>query len=569
MAQENGKIRTLMEDLFSFRDRLARVAGKTFDGKRDVYRALGYKADLTVEDYRARFNRNEVANRIVKAFPVACWRGGADIVEDDDPETVTPFEQEVLDLDKRLKLWDKVRRADILSGIGRYAILLIGAPGELDTPLEHASAKEILFLQPYGEDDAKVEKFIEDGTNERFGYPEFYSLNRTTVTNDKVVKSKQAKRVHWTRAIHLSDGLLDDNIFGEPRLRCVWNRIDDLEKVAGGGAEAFWRRADRGTQFDLDPEVKFDDEDAAVLQMQQQLKEYEHGFRRYLTTRGVTAKELGSDVADFKSPVEAIISLISAGTGIPQRVLIGSEQGKLAAKQDAANWDNRVTDRQNDYCGPVARLVIDKFIALGALTETDYDVKFSSVRTMDAEQRATIANSLADVNQKMGKTVITVDEIRTNILDYEPLEDVDEAAAAANDAPEPTPAPVPAKEPDKKPRAASEDAPSDAAILAVLEAAIDADKTDVVDHILGIRRPKNAEETKVVVQQLESLQASQPALANEIKQLAAAVAEGFTKQPAAPVINIEVKVPPVQRTQKIIKRDAAGLVASVVEEVID
>jgi hypothetical protein len=29
----------------------------------------------------------------------------------------------------------------------------------------------------------------------------------------------------------------------------------DLEKVVGGGAEAFWRRADRGMQLDLDPTI--------------------------------------------------------------------------------------------------------------------------------------------------------------------------------------------------------------------------------------------------------------------------------------------------------------------------
>ena len=72
---------------------------------------------------------------------------------------------------------------------------------------------------------------------------------------------------------------------------------------------------------------------------------YEHGLKRDLLTRGITAKEMGSDVADFTGPINTLIGLVSAGTGIPQRVLMGSEQGKLAAKQDRGNRDNRVSDR--------------------------------------------------------------------------------------------------------------------------------------------------------------------------------------------------------------------------------
>jgi hypothetical protein len=69
------------------------MASVTFGGKRNVmlnFRTLGYKERLYVEDYRARFARNEVANRVVKALPKATWKGGADIIEDEDPTTETP-----------------------------------------------------------------------------------------------------------------------------------------------------------------------------------------------------------------------------------------------------------------------------------------------------------------------------------------------------------------------------------------------------------------------------------------------------------------------------------------------
>lgn len=415
------ELRSLAE-AFAFRRVLAGAMGKLFGNKRDFYRALGYPRVLTAELFRAEYTRNAVANRIVKAFPAGTWRGGFEIIEDQNPEQITPFEAAYVALDRRLNITDKFRRTDNLAGIGRYGVLYIGAPGEPNTPLVRVKGpEEIMFLQPFGEDDAKIATFEDDIRNPRYGMPVMYDLTRSNVAANGTVSRSRAFRVHYTRVQHISDGLLDDNIYGEPRLECVFNRLMDLEKVVGGGAEAFWRRADRGMQVELDPtmDISQPEKDA----MKTQLEEYEHELRRILTTRGVKINELGSDVADFKSPVDAIMALISAGTGIPQRVLMGSEQGKLAAKQDRANWDNRVTDRQTDFAGPlVVRPFIDKLIKIGALPPCEnYAVRFSSITTMDDEQRAEIAKSWAGLNTAAGEVVVTGDEIRERVLDMAPL----------------------------------------------------------------------------------------------------------------------------------------------------
>lgn len=410
---------------WSWRTRLANIAGYTFKGQRDFYKTLGYQRELDVVWYRARFTRNEVANRIVKALPNATWRGGAELWEDDDPNKETPFEEAFRLFDERLHFWDVLHRADVLAGIGRYAIILIGAPGDLDTPLENAKPEEILYLQPYGEDDAVIQLFETDVTNSRFGLPLFYTVKRTSMNSTGALnQATVGKRVHWTRAFHVVDGLLDDRIYGEPRLQCIWNRLDDLEKVAGGGAEAFWRRADQGIQFNVDETQDVDPD--SKLDFEGQINEFEHGLKRYLLTRGVTATPLGSDVADFQSPVTALISLICAGVGIPQRVLMGSEQGKLAAKQDRGNWDDRVSDRRESWAGPmVVRPFVDYFTKLGALPETSepYLVKFPELKVLDDEQKSTMASAWADINQKMGVTVVKPNEIRENVLGLEPLDD--------------------------------------------------------------------------------------------------------------------------------------------------
>lgn len=402
------------------RSRFSNSSGYTFGGERNLYQVLGYSRQLFPSDYRSRFQRNEIANRIVKARPNGTWRSGAMIIEDDDPtkENTTDFEQAFIDLDNRLKLWDNLRKADILSGIGRYGILLIGAPGEMNTPLERVRLEDIAYLMPYAEEDATIQRFDIDPTSHRFGLPEMYTIRRTSMTNATSTNSLSiSKPVHWTRVIHIADGLLDDNVYGEPRLQCVWNRLDDLEKVSGGGAEAFWRRADQGQQFDLDPTIDLTPEQ--VTAMQEEVDKYIHQGKRILRTRGMKINNLGSDVADLASQVTSLMSLISAGSGIPQRILMGSEQGKLAAKQDRISWDNQITDRQNDYAGPcVVRPFVDRLVLLGAVTipADGYEVRFSSITTMDDEQRADMGGRWS----KMG--AVTRNELRTRVLQLPELD---------------------------------------------------------------------------------------------------------------------------------------------------
>lgn len=418
-------LRTLTEVMT--RSQFWNTASRMFGGKRDMYRALGYLRELSVNDYRSRYKRNAVANRIVKALPKSTWRGGMDIVEDEDPTVETALEAKWHDLDKRLHIEGVCERVDTLAGIGRYGIIWIGAPGDVSTPLESCSADEIVYLTPYAEDDARIIEWDNDDTSPRYGRPMFYMVQRSRSPRQGIgAFNGAAKKVHWTRVLHIADGLLDDNYYGEPRLECVWNLLDDLEKVTGGGAEAFWKRADQGRHFDLDPNLKVPPAEKAKLNLQ--LEEYTHGLQRDLFTRGVTVKSLGSDTADFSRPVDSIISQISAGTGIPQRILMGSERGQLASNQDKSNWDDRVADRRLQFATPhVVRLMVDRFIELGALPAPlagDYDVSFSAIRVMDDQQRSAVAKDWAGLNRDMQETVVTPNDIRERVLDLPPLGEV-------------------------------------------------------------------------------------------------------------------------------------------------
>jgi hypothetical protein len=62
--------------------------------------------------------------------------------------------------------------------------------------------------------------------------------------------------------------------------------------------------------------------------------------------------------------------LISAATGIPLRILMGSERGELASSMDERNWAHRVNERCRNYVGPIILTAfIDRLIDVGLLSE--------------------------------------------------------------------------------------------------------------------------------------------------------------------------------------------------------
>jgi hypothetical protein len=446
-------------------------AGLTFNGRRDIYEVGGYKRFLQPADFRARYERDGIAARIVESYPKATWRGsGGELIENEDSSIVTAFEAAWFDLDKRLKIWPMFQRADIMAGLGRYSVMFIGAVGNPEEPLPKPLRPELIqYLSVFGEENARIVDYDRDNKSSRFGQPikyELIGLEPPTTgnsafslpTNTQSVGA--SRRVHWTRVVHIADGLLDSLIFGASRLQKPWNRLDDLEKVLCGGSESFWMQGDRGMQVEVDPEAAFEDEDKEALK--NELEEYEHGRRRLVRTRGVTMTPLNGTVANFALPVESLFTILAAMVAIPKRILMGSERGDLASTQDRDNWIERVEDRRNEYAGPlVVRPFIDRLIEYGALPEPDdYDVRWPSIHDMPEEEKAALAKTYAEINGTNPVPVITADEIRDRVFGWAPLadvtdEDVDQLKSSTP-APNPNPLDPNAKDPNAQfPRAAA------------------------------------------------------------------------------------------------------------------
>lgn len=420
--------------------------GMSFEGRRDEYAVLGYPDSITVGDYRDAYERGGIAGSIIDVMPDATWRGDPPmkLVEDDDPENTTEFEKAWTALDQKHQICGMLLRVDKLSRLSEYAVLLIGAAGDGDLSQELPRSKNqgdgLLYLAPFlggggpgsrpfsgasaYEADATVQEYETNTRSPRFGKPKTYSIKSTVVGTTQL----NGQSVHWSRVIHVAEGLLDNEVFGQPALQRVWNLLMDLRKVTGGGSESFWLRANQGLHVDIDKDLAMSDVDGTVAMLKEQAEAYKHQLTRWLRTRGVNVQTLGSDVANFSPNADAIITQIAGAKRIPKRILTGAEMGELASTQDRENFRDQIIGRQMQYAGPyIVRQLADRLIEYRYLPtpkkETGYQVWWPHIQVMTEAERVEGAKGWATVNASQGETVYTDSEIREKWSDMKPLTD--------------------------------------------------------------------------------------------------------------------------------------------------
>lgn len=395
---------------------LASKLGFQYGTSRDVYEALGYKTTLEFSDYFTRYTRQDIAKAIIDRPVKATWSGPLELIESDEAED-TEFEEAWEELDRTLGLKTMLSRVDRLTGIGHYGVLLLG----LNDVSNHEGfirpvskgATELKYVKPFGESSAKIDEYVTDPKDSRYGKPLIYSMEVADLASD----ATKTVKVHYSRVIHITDDNLESDVLGTPRLEAVFNRLMDLEKLVGGDAEMFWRGARPGFHGKVDPE--FTMTTALKEDLLNQLDEYEHNLRRFLTTEGVDIKDLAQQIADPANHVDVQLQMISAVTGIPKRVLTGSERGELASSQDTTEWLSYVQARREDHAEPrIVRPFVDRLIELTILPEPgeDYTVKWQDLFSISEKARVEIGKGRANALREYTYTPMSMEVLPPDLF---------------------------------------------------------------------------------------------------------------------------------------------------------
>lgn len=379
-------------------------------GGKNLNRDCGYPESISAQNYSNLYDREGIAARVVEVWPKESWAQAPLIYETEDPSQKTAFElawDEIVETKHPLAV---LQRADILSGIGRFGIILIGIDDgkEMYEPVEgldetgnrigtqEEQSRKLLFLRAFQESVVQIDTLEQDFTSPRFGLPLVYAIT----FNDG--KNSFSKRVHWHRVVHLADRREMSDVYGVPRMQRNYNRLLDVRKILGGSGEMFWKGGFPGYSFEVNPGMDSTAE-LDTSSLRSEMENYMSGLQRYLALEGVTAKSLAPQVADPKSHLDCQLAAIALAEGIPQRILFGSERGELASSQDARAWQGRLKERQEGYLTPfVIRPFVDRLIALGVLPtpEEGYIVFWPDLGTQTAQEKAEVIRTWADAMAK-------------------------------------------------------------------------------------------------------------------------------------------------------------------------
>ncbi len=402
-------------------------AGLQFDECRDVWSALGYKISPVFKDYLDIYRRQDIAKTVVDRLVGATWREMPLLIDTDNEEQESKFETAWKDIAEVHFLRDRFKRADKLACLGRYSAMLFGLANQADFNQPVAPGRSgpdgLLYVMPYHEDNAQIDKYEEDQTSPRYGWPTQYTLKTQLNRNE----SKKINNVtaHWTRVVHISRENLESDVFGTPLLECIYNLTFDMLKVVGGAAEAYWLLAKAPLQADLRSDARplTPDEETAL---KDQIDELQHNMRRVLHSSGLDLKYLNSGTADPRGPFDVLIKLISAATGIPQRVLMGAEAGELASTQDSKNFAEQIIERQQSYGDvKIVRPTADLLIEAGILPEPangDYEVRWGDLPGPNQAEEAEVMDKTASAVSKFAQStnIITPGEVRAGYLGLPP-----------------------------------------------------------------------------------------------------------------------------------------------------
>lgn len=465
LTENERKAEELVLNILTMRSRLMSAL---VDPRRNINDECGYPSAVDPYQYQDAYDRQPISARVVECLPKETWQVFPCVYEDENAETKTAFEQAWDALNRRLRgekswyqdeeggsVWEYLVRGDILSGVGRYGVLMIGFADGL--PLEQPVAgveesnsvpatrnengalvpkdenwrdtligngmyrlavnrnvrnfkssdgkptggggPDVVFLRVFPESQAAITTWEYNPSSPRYGKPLMYSLTFGSSGSQQETGGStpvaSTMEVHWTRVVHLADvGHHADSseVFAAPRMQPVFNNLLNIHKIQGAAAEGYWKSCFTGLSLETNPQAGGDVQ-VNVPKLKDMMESYGNGQQKWIQLTNMSAKTLAPMVVDPTPHVKGQIEVICIKLGIPIRVFMGSERGELASSQDDGAWNDRLRHRQSSYVTP--RIIVpfvDRLIMVGSLPEPKgYSVKWPDLESQTQAEKSTVA----------------------------------------------------------------------------------------------------------------------------------------------------------------------------------
>jgi hypothetical protein len=419
-AVATALIRYLVQNAQFSRASLSRLTGAdNFDSRRSIYDECGFPAtrNITIGLLKELHDREPIAARVNELEPDESWKVQPTVMESQDPQDITEFEEAWDDLGQKLRsselgqeskfqdeegspVYKYLRRVDIDSGIGELGALLFGLNDgkQLNEPAAPRKGQELLFLRSLDQSLIEISKFDNDPRSIRYGKPLLGGLGSP---------NQESAKVHWTRVLHVADNLQGSEVFGVPRCRPVYNNLLNLRKVHHSSPEGYWKvgfprlSLEAPTGADLEQILPF--LSSSVDDAREQIEQSENSLQKVIAAVGLHANQLSPEMVDPSPHVLMQLQAICIKKACPLRIFMGSERGELASSQDERAWASRMVGRQVFYITPdIIVPFVDRLIWLGVLPEPKegYSVAWPDLNPLTPLDHAEIAGKLTEAMAK-------------------------------------------------------------------------------------------------------------------------------------------------------------------------
>jgi len=386
MSEKNNVItENLISELESLTPSyLSSFLGMQFKNHRDFYTVFGWERRVYSALLTSLYENHGIAKAVNNTPVNTTWRTYPTI-----SSTSTSFNTELATLNNRLKLYKVMRDVDRVSGIGSYGVIVLQVAGQkLDSPLKTFKIENLRKLSVYKESDVQI--FFDTIKNDDTEYN--YKINHYKIGTSEI---------HPSRIIHVAENSLD-GIYGESRIAVIYNQLNDLWKVSGSSAEQFYISASlllNAKAMDGFKIKKSDGED-----LQDSLYELVNKMKGFLVTSGFDIQNIAPPIVSPKDSWEVLEKFISATSGIPRRILFGSEMGQLASSQDQTTYYERIESRQVNYVtDEIIKKLIDKIQAFATdFSKAPYTITWQKLSALsDKEVSESVEKYAISINKIM------------------------------------------------------------------------------------------------------------------------------------------------------------------------
>lgn len=402
---------------------LREIYGTRDDKHGQAWRDYGYKDTLEFNDYFQMSERFGIASAGITIPVEQCWKTYPAIREGEAGEfekrdTDTSWESEVSKLFRSMKMWRKLKLCDEYQRIGEYGAMAIQIKGtaqqaDWQQPLKLIGVNNIAKLIPLYQEQLRPVEWDNNTASPRFGEPVMYQLDQSAIGDDREQDNRnKSVHIHYTRVIVFAEGADDGSMYGRPALKRGFNDLITMEKIIGAGGEGFWKSAAMKTVFSSTSKDASPLTQSEIDTFDENISDFVEGLDKMLMTGSLDPKVLSVAMSDPQNPFMIALQSFSASVGVASKLLVGSQEGRLASDQDGIFTLSNMQSRRESWCTQMMESVIDWLMVHGVIEQKEYTVEWDDLLAPSDGDKLDLAEKMSKINKDMAQEVFTTEELR-------------------------------------------------------------------------------------------------------------------------------------------------------------